>query len=207
MTSHLPPGLLALFVARPPIDYVEPLKKRKMPPVDGIAKYLERCGEGEQREYEYTGGYESRLVKRRKKTEELKQKNEEKAQQGIKEHDPNSDPNVDGDGYKTIFVGRLPYEITEPALRREFEVYGPVRKVTLIYDREGKPRGYGFIEFERERDMKAAYETADGRRLLGRRILVDVERGRTVKNWVPRRYAGGLGNPRPELLPKVGKKR
>lgn len=29
-------------------------------------------------------------------------------------------------------------------------------------DEEGKPRGYAFIEFEREQDMKNAYKRADG---------------------------------------------
>ena len=54
-------------------------------------------------------------------------------------------------------------------------------------DTEGKPRGYAFIEFEREKDMKAAYKDADGIKILGRRIVVDVERGRTVKGWRPKR--------------------
>lgn len=54
-------------------------------------------------------------------------------------------------------------------------------------DSEGKPRGYAFIEFEREKDMKAAYKDADGIKVLGRRIVVDVERGRTVKGWRPKR--------------------
>ena len=36
----------------------------------------------------------------------------------------------------------------------------------------------------------AAYKHADGKKIDGRRILVDVERGRTVKSWRPRR----LGN-------------
>jgi U1 small nuclear ribonucleoprotein len=31
-----------------------------------------------------------------------------------------------------------------------------------------------------------AYRDADGRKINGRRIVVDVERGRTVKNWKPR---------------------
>lgn len=47
----------------------------------------------------------------------------------------------------------------------------------------------------------AAYKDADGMKLLGRRILVDVERGRTVKNWKPRRLGGGLGNARVEKKP------
>ena len=31
--------------------------------------------------------------------------------------------------------------------------------------------------------MKSAYKMADGRKIEGRRIVVDVERGRTVPNW------------------------
>jgi RNA recognition motif-containing protein len=46
-----------------------------------------------------------------------------------------------------------------------------------------KPRGYAFIEYEHKKDMKEAYKNADGRKIEGRRILVDVERGRTVENW------------------------
>ena len=42
----------------------------------------------------------------------------------------------------------------------------------------------------------AAYKQADGRKVDNRRVLVDVERGRTVPNWRPRRLGGGLGNTR-----------
>lgn len=31
--------------------------------------------------------------------------------------------------------------------------------------------------------MKSAYKAADGRKLEGRRVLIDVERGRTVPGW------------------------
>ena len=51
---------------------------------------------------------------------------------------------------------------------------------------QGKPRGYAFIEFEEERSVKEAFDRADGRKIDGRRVLVDVERGRTVKGWKPR---------------------
>ena len=33
----------------------------------------------------------------------------------------------------------------------------------------------------------AAYKHADGKKIDGKRIVVDVERGRTVKTWKPRR--------------------
>merc|ERR1712013_470198 len=45
---------------------------------------------------------------------------------------------------------------------------------------------------------KEAFQHADGLKLNGRRILVDVERGRTVKTWKPRKLGGGLGKSRME---------
>jgi U1 small nuclear ribonucleoprotein len=76
--------------------------------------------------------------------------------------------------------------------------------VKLVYDKfTEKPRGYGFVEFEHERDMKTAYKHADGRKIDGRRILVDVERGRTVKDWKPRKCGGGLGSSRKDRPKKT----
>lgn len=54
---------------------------------------------------------------------------------------------------------------------------------TLTCAHSGKPRGYAFIEFEHKNDMKTAYKMADGKKIEGRRVVVDVERGRTVPNW------------------------
>ena len=51
----------------------------------------------------------------------------------------------------------------------------------------------------------AAYKHADGKKIDGRRVLVDVERARTVKGWQPRRLGGGLGGTRkgpPEVCTK-----
>ena len=42
----------------------------------------------------------------------------------------------------------------------------------------------------------AAYKSADGKKIDGKRVVVDVERGRTVKSWRPRRLGGGLGGTR-----------
>lgn len=42
----------------------------------------------------------------------------------------------------------------------------------------------------------AAYKHADGKKIDGKRVLVDVERARTVKGWLPRRLGGGLGGTR-----------
>ncbi|KAL7526353.1 hypothetical protein ACHAXR_002600, partial [Thalassiosira sp. AJA248-18] len=98
--------------------------------------------------------------------------------------------------YNTLFVGRLAYEVTERKLLREMEAYGSVKDLKLILDKNGKSRGYAFVEYEHEEDMKRAYRAADGMRLEGRSVVVDVERGHTVPNWLPRKFGGGLGGTR-----------
>ncbi|GAA5997494.1 U1 small nuclear ribonucleoprotein 70 kDa [Rhodotorula paludigena] len=111
-----------------------------------------------------------------------------------KPYAPQDDEEICGDPYKTLFVGRLPADVTEKDLLREFDLYGPIERLRLVVDpATGKSRGYAFIVYERERDMKAAYKDADGLKMKGRRVLIDVERGRTVKGWKPRRLGGGLG--------------
>ena len=42
----------------------------------------------------------------------------------------------------------------------------------------------------------AAYKQADGKKIDGRRVLVDCERARVVKSWKPRRLGGGKGETR-----------
>lgn len=112
---------------------------------------------------------------------------------GLESYNPSSNPDATPDPYKTLFLARLAYDVTEKDLHREFDVYGPIERIALIRDKEGKSRGYAFIAYERERDMKAAYKDAEGIKINGRRVMVDVERGRTVKDWKPTRLGGGLG--------------
>lgn len=42
----------------------------------------------------------------------------------------------------------------ETDLRREFEGYGTIERVRIVRDKKGRSRGYAFIVYERERDMK-----------------------------------------------------
>jgi RNA recognition motif-containing protein len=52
-----------------------------------------------------------------------------KALEELEKYDPTNDPNVEGDPYKTLFVARISYETTEHKIRREFEAYGPIKRV------------------------------------------------------------------------------
>lgn len=81
-------------------------------------------------------------------------------------------------------MGRLSFDTNEKKLRREFEQYGAIRSIVVVQDMDGKPRGYAFIEFEKEEDLMTAYKKSDGKKLDGRRIVVDVERGRYANKFV-----------------------
>ncbi|KJZ72897.1 hypothetical protein HIM_07660 [Hirsutella minnesotensis 3608] len=136
---------------------------------------------------------------------------------------PADDPNIRGDALSTMIVSRLSYEADERDLERHFNRYGPIERIRIVKDthahekpnKKAKPhRGYAFIVFERESDMQgliplgmphqclpsiptnrvaAAVRSSDGDRIKGRIVKTDVERGRTVVGWKPRRLGGGLG--------------
>ena len=53
-------------------------------------------------------------------------------------------------------MGRLPYASTDADLRREFEMYGPLERIRVVRNKDGKSRGYAFLIYEREKDMKGA---------------------------------------------------
>ncbi|KAF1352894.1 RNA-binding domain-containing protein, partial [Lizonia empirigonia] len=203
MTYQLPPMLLNLFAPRPPLRWVEPIdhapEKRCTPKISGVGQYLQAM-----REYKDNDGYvptDSWLQKRDRKKIEKKEKQEKLLIEGIKDYKPSEDPKVQGDAFKTLFVSRLAYGATSDDLEREFGRYGPIERIRIVEDTTAPPdappkkrkRGYAFIVYEREKDMKAAYKETDGIKIKDRRVLVDVERGRTVSGWRPRRFGGGLG--------------
>ena len=51
------------------------------------------------------------------------------------EFDPANDPKIKGDPYKTLFVSRIAYDVTEVAIKKEFEQYGPIKRIRLVYAR------------------------------------------------------------------------
>ena len=51
---------------------------------------------------------------------------------GLTAYQPNEDPNVKGDPFKTLFVARLDYNVDYRDLEREFGRYGSIQKVFPI---------------------------------------------------------------------------
>jgi RNA recognition motif-containing protein len=69
-----------------------------------------------------------------------------------------------------LYVGNLPFTVTEDALRALFAPHGTVEKIALISDRDtGRPRGFGFVEMsnaDAARAMQALNNTDFGGRAL-----------------------------------------
>lgn len=112
--------------------------------------------------------------------------------------DPSSDANLSGtDPYKTVFVGRLSYTTDELRLQQVFAKYGELVKVRVVRDpASGKSRGYAFILFKDSQTARVCTREIGvhrGIEIDGRRCIVDIERGRTVRFFKPRRLGGGLG--------------
>lgn len=199
MTQFLPPNLLALFAPRDPIPYLPPVAKlpheKKSRGYLGVGAFL--SGFEDPKTTPPATRVETREERLERRRRERAEQVAYKLEQEIAVWDPSSSSNITADPFKTLFVARINYDTSESKLRREFEVYGPIKKIVLIHNSiNGKPRGYAFIEYEHERDMHSAYKHADGKKIDGRRVLVDVERARTVKGWLPRRLGGGLGGTR-----------
>ena len=92
------------------------------------------------------------------KIDEKKRALQEKIETELSNWNPKeaSSEQITSDPFKTIFVGGLKYSVTERQVKREFERFGEVKKVSIVKEKDsGKPRGYAFVEFERERDVKS----------------------------------------------------
>ena len=61
--------------------------------------------------------------------EEPSEAHKESQKQAIESYDPHKDPEASGDPFRTLFVSRISYDTTEKKLKREFEVFGSIKKV------------------------------------------------------------------------------
>jgi RNA recognition motif-containing protein len=97
---------------------------------------------------------------------------------------------------KKLYIGNLPYSITEAELRELFERHGTVASVNVITDREtGRARGFAFVEFEDANSAQAAMQALDGTQVGGRTLRVNEanERGGGGGGGRGRGGGGGYG--------------
>ena len=73
----------------------------------------------------------------------------------------------------SIYVGNLPFSVSEDELRTLFEQHGSVHSVKLINDREtGRPRGFAFVEMDPSA-AAVAIQRLNGADLGGRALRIN----------------------------------
>jgi len=91
---------------------------------------------------------------------------------------------------KSLFVGNLPWSVTEDELKAKFEEHVKVIAVRLITDKfTGKAKGFGFVEVE-DADMDKAITAMNGQKIGDREIVVNEAKPRTEGGDRPR--SGGF---------------
>ena len=89
-----------------------------------------------------------------------------------------------------IYVGNLPYTISETDLQEAFGAFGQVESVNIIKDKySGESKGFGFVEMPTKDEAQAAIEALNGKDFKGRTLNVNEARPRGEG----RRGGGGGG--------------
>lgn len=90
---------------------------------------------------------------------------------------------------KKLYVGGLPYSITEDALKEAFSQAGTVETATIIMDRmTNRSKGFGFVEMSTDEEAQAAIEMWNGKAYEGRTLTVN--EARPMEARPPRREGG-----------------
>ncbi|KLJ13126.1 hypothetical protein EMPG_11909 [Blastomyces silverae] len=73
-----------------------------------------------------------------------------------------------------IYIGSLPYDLSEGDILTIFSQYGEPVHLNLVRDKEtGKSKGFAFLKYEDQRSTDLAVDNLGGATVLGRMIRVD----------------------------------
>jgi RNA recognition motif-containing protein len=90
---------------------------------------------------------------------------------------------------KKLYVGNLPYGVSDSDLQRMFEPHGTVQSAQVIMDRDtGRSKGFGFVEMGSDSEAQTAIQALNGHEVDGRALTVNEAR--------PKPEGGGGGGGR-----------
>lgn len=94
---------------------------------------------------------------------------------------------------KSLFVGNLPWSVTEDDLRAKFSEFGNVISARIVTDKfSGKSRGFGFVDME-DADALKAVDGLKGYKWGDREITVNEARPKTEQRGDRGGSRGGYG--------------
>ncbi|TDZ58354.1 Cleavage stimulation factor subunit 2 [Colletotrichum trifolii] len=75
---------------------------------------------------------------------------------------------------RVVFVGNIPYGLSEEQISDIFSSAGKVLNFRLVYDREtGRPKGFGFAEYPDNDSAASAVRNLNDHEIMGRKLRVD----------------------------------
>jgi RNA recognition motif-containing protein len=84
---------------------------------------------------------------------------------------------------KKLYVGNLPYGVTDSDLENMFEAHGSVQTAQVIKDRDtGRSKGFGFVEMDSSDAAQAAIDALNGQDFNGRALTVNEARPREERS-------------------------
>ena len=88
-----------------------------------------------------------------------------------------------------IYVGNLPYDVSDSDLQQLFEKYGTVASARVVMDRAtGRAKGFGFVEMNDRAEAEKAIAATNGYEMNGRPLRVNESQPKP-----PRSEGGGGG--------------
>lgn len=91
-----------------------------------------------------------------------------------------------------LYVGSLPYSITEEKLTELFAPHGTVESAKIISDKySGQSKGFGFVEMSNSEEAASAISALNGKEFEGRTLVVSEARPQEKRSSSSRPGGGG----------------
>ena len=87
-----------------------------------------------------------------------------------------------------LYVGNLPFSVTEESLKKAFSEFGDVEEATIIVDKfSNRSKGFGFVTISDDEAAKKAIEGLNEKDFEGRPLKVSEAKPREEGDRPPRR--------------------
>ena len=91
-----------------------------------------------------------------------------------------------------IYVGGLPYSVTEQDLAEIFAAHGTVESARVITDKfTGQSRGFGFVEMSSATEAQSAISSLNNSQMNGRTLIVNEAKPQENRTGGGGGYGGG----------------
>jgi RNA recognition motif-containing protein len=88
-----------------------------------------------------------------------------------------------------IYVGNLPYSVTDEDLRQTFLAFGNLANAEVVKDKfSGQSKGFGFVDMPNSSEAEAAIQALHDQPLKGRKLTVNEARPRPERPSRPKPY-------------------